>query len=337
MTIIDNKTRYAGKTQGFKGLVGDIGGTNARFAVAERGTQGYSLSHFKSFGTEDYPDLYAVIADYFDEIGGKPDLDFAVCAVAGPVVEGRIRFTNLDWVVTEAELQSRTGARKARLLNDYAALAYALPHLTAEDCETVGTVRTGRGHVHAVMGAGTGFGASVLVGGPYGPYCVSTEPGHASWAPVNDFEVEINKFLRKKHGRATIEMLLSGPGLVNLYQAITTVRGEPTLNLSPAEITHLEGEDAQGSRYTVEVFLDILASVAGDLALYQGATSGVFIAGGIVPRLIPHLDAGRFRARFEAKAPMTALVESIPSHIITHKCAALVGAANALTAEEITA
>jgi len=337
MTVIDNQATFSGTSQGFSGLVGDIGGTNARFAIAERKGNIYGLSHIKAFETGDYPDLYTVIADYFSDIGGKPSLDFAACAIAGPVVDGAIKFTNLDWLVTETELKARTGARKARLLNDYAALAFSLPHLTETDCKTIGPVTRGKGHVHAVMGAGTGFGASVLVGGAFGPYCLSTESGHASWAPVNDFEVEIHKILRKQYGRVTIEMLLSGPGLVNLYQAITTARGEPTLNLTPAEITHLEGEDAQGSRYTVEVFLDILASVAGDLALYQGATSGIFIAGGIAPRLIPHIDEARFRARLEAKAPMTALVETIPSRIITHPYAALVGAANALTEAEITA
>jgi glucokinase len=335
--LFDNQTTFSASSQVFRGLVGDIGGTNARFAIAERGGGQTKLTEFKSFHTDGYKDLYAVIDDYFGGLSGRPDLDFSVIAVAGPVNDGAIKFTNLDWLVTETELAHHTSARKVRLINDYAGLAYALPHLQDEDTRRIGPLREGKGNVHAVMGAGTGFGASVLVGGPYGPYCLSTESGHASWAPVNDFERELHRFLSKKHGRVTIEMVLSGPGLVNLYKAVTNVRGEPTLELTPAQITHLDGPDAQGSRYTVETFLDILASVAGDLSLCHGATAGLFIAGGIAPKLAKYIDEARFRARMEAKVPLVSYVEAIPSRIITHECAALIGAANALTDAEIIA
>ncbi len=320
-----------------RGLVGDIGGTNARFAIAERIDGQTRLGNFKSLECADYKDCYDALRGYFADIGGRPELDFAVVAVAGPVKDGAIKFTNLDWTMREDLLGQTTAGRHARLINDYAALAYALPHLSFEDTKTIGPVTRGFGNVHAVMGAGTGFGASVLVGGRYGPYCLSTESGHASFAPVNDYEVEIHRFLRRRHGRVTVEMLLSGPGLVNLYQAIAAIRGEQALDLTPAQITHLEGDDAQGCRYTVEAFLDILASVCGDLALCHGAVSGMFIAGGIAPRLIKSIDEVRFRARMEAKAPLAHMVAAIPSRIIIHPYAALIGAANALTEAEIVA
>jgi len=320
-----------------RGLVGDIGGTNARFAIAERREGKTSLTNFKSLETAEHKDVYKALAAYFDMIGGKPELDYACVAVAGPVKNGHIKFTNLDWEVEEGLLAKATGARRARLINDYAGLAFALPHLEEGDTKCIGPVKQGFGDVHAVMGAGTGFGASVLVGGEFGPYCLSTESGHISFAPVNDYESEILRFLRKKHGRVTVEMLLSGPGLVNLYQAISSIRGELAEDLTPAQITHLEGEDATGSRYTVEAFLDIMASVCGDLALAHGATSGMFIAGGIAPRLIKHIDELRFRARMEAKAPLAGMVAGIPSRIIIHPYAALLGSANALTDVQITA
>ncbi|MGZ3297640.1 MAG: glucokinase [Asticcacaulis sp.] len=320
-----------------RGLVGDIGGTNARFAIAERKAGKTVLSSFKSLECADYADVYAALDGYFAMIGQKPDFDYSVVAVAGPVKNGAIKFTNLDWEVREDLLAKSTAARRARLINDYAALAFALPHLSHDDTKTIGPVREGFGDVHAVMGAGTGFGASVLVGGEFGPYCLSTESGHMSFAPVNDYENEIQRFLRKKFGRVTIEMVLSGPGLVNLYQAISSIRGEPAEELTPAQITHLDGPDATGSRYTVEAFLDILASVCGDLALCHGAISGMFIAGGVAPRLIKHIDETRFRARMEAKAPMTAMVAAIPSRIIIHPYAALLGSANALTDQQILA
>ena len=320
-----------------RGLVGDIGGTNARFAIAERKDGKTRLAHFKSLETADHADFYAALTAYFELVGEKPGFDYACVAVAGPVKDGAIKFTNLDWEVREDRLAQVAGAKTAKLINDYAALAYCLPHLSDSDTKTIGPVRTGFGDVHAVMGAGTGFGASVLVGGPYGPYCLSTESGHISFAPVNDYETEMLRFLRRKHGRVTVEMMLSGPGLVNLYQAIASIRGEVAEDLTPAQITHLEGDDAQGCRYTVEAFLDIMASVCGDLALAHGATSGMFIAGGIAPRLIKHIDELRFRARMEAKAPMAGLVASIPSSIIIHPYAALLGSANALTDHQILA
>lgn len=320
-----------------RGVVGDIGGTNARFAIAERSNGKTSLAHFKSLECSDYKDVYDALSNYFVMVGEKPDFDYACVAVAGPVKDGAIKFTNLDWLVREDLLAQTAKARRARLINDYAALAFCLPHLAQEDTKTIGAVKTGFGDVHAVMGAGTGFGASVLVGGEFGPYCLSTESGHISFAPVNDYETEILRFLRKKYGRVTVEMLLSGPGLVNLYQAISSIRGEPAHDLNPAQITHIDGEDATGSRYTVEAFLDIMASVCGDLALAHGATAGMFIAGGVAPRLIKHIDELRFRARMEAKAPMVAMVSAIPSRIIMHPYAALLGSANALTDAQITA
>lgn len=326
-----------GSERVLRGLVGDIGGTNARFAIAERRDGKTSLRDFKTLECSDYTDVYDALTNYFAMTGGRPELDYTCIAVAGPVKNGRIKFTNLDWEVAEDQLLVTTAARRARLINDYAALAYCLPHLAPEDTKPIGSVAAGFGNVHAVMGAGTGFGASVLVGGDYGPYCLSTESGHASFAPVNDYEVEIHRFLRKKHGRVTIEMMLSGPGLVNIYQAIASIRGEVAQDLTPAQITQIDGDDAQGCRYTVEAFLDVMASVCGDLALCHGATSGMFIAGGIAPRLIKHIDELRFRARMEAKAPLAHMVAAIPSRIIMHPYAALLGSANALTDAEITA
>src|SRR6185312_1527756 len=230
-----------------RGLVGDIGGTNARFAVAERREGKTTLSHFKSLECAEYKDVYDALRGYFAMTGETARFDYSVVAVAGPVKDGRIKFTNLEWEVREDLLAQTTGARHARLINDYAGLAYALPHLTHDDTRTLGPVLEGSGDVHAVMGAGTGFGASVLVGGEFGPYCLSTESGHISFAPVNDYESEIAHFLRRKYGRVTVEMVLSGPGLVNLYQAISSVRGEKAESLTPAQITHLDGPDATGS------------------------------------------------------------------------------------------
>ncbi|MEI9904575.1 MAG: glucokinase, partial [Asticcacaulis sp.] len=262
-----------------------------------------------------------------------PRLDFAILAVAGPVREGEIRFTNLDWVVRESALRHKTGAPVVKLINDYAALAYGLPHLGPADTFTIGGANQGYGDVYAVMGAGTGFGASVLIDSPAGAVCLSTESGHVAFSPVGDLELAVDAAMRRRFGRVTVEHILSGNGLVNLYEAICEVRGETPRALSAAEITDVEGE--AGCLDTVMTFWDIMAGVAGDFVLSHGATSGVFIAGGIAPKVMKHLDAARFRARMENKPPMSAMVQGVPSRIITHAYPALIGAANALSQQEM--
>ena len=316
------------------GLVGDVGGTNARFAIARVYGDETELEHCHSLACSRFDDFYAALDAYFEKIGEPPRLDFAILAVAGPVREGEIRFTNLDWVVRESALRHKTGATVVKLINDYAALAYGLPHLRPADSFNIGEVTRGYGDVYAVMGAGTGFGASVLVDSPNGAVCLSTESGHVAFSPVGDFELAVDGALRRKFGRVTVEHILSGNGLVNLYQAICEVRGEEARNLTAAEITDVGGE-AGGCHDTVMTFWDILAGVAGDFVLSHGATAGIFIAGGIAPKLMKHLDAARFRARMEDKPPMSAMVKGVPCRIITHAFPALLGAANALSQQEM--
>lgn len=316
-------------------LVGDIGGTNARFAIGIRTPAGTELTHIHALECSGFASVYDAISAYFDKVGSRPSLDYCVLAMAGPVKDGAIKLTNLPWYVTETELAKQTGAKVARLINDYAGLAFALPHLKDEDTIQLGPLSQGSGNVYAVMGAGTGFGASVLVGGEFGGYCLSTESGHATFAPTNEFETDIARHIRKKFGRVTIEHILSGPGLMNLYEAIATMRGDPIQKLTPAQITNLEGEDTQGCRHTVDAFIDILSSTCGDLALCHGATAGMFIAGGVTPRLVKYIDQKRFRSRMEAKAPMRDMVAGIPSRIITHPYAAILGSAHAVTAAQV--
>jgi glucokinase len=335
---VSNKSARLRAGQGedsFIGLVGDIGGTNARFAIAYRRGYEARLEHNQTIDCAGFSDLYQAVEVYFSGLPERPHLDFVALAMAGPVKNGAITLTNLPWTVTEAELRSKTGAKVARLMNDYAGLAFSLPHLTSEDTRLIGPLQKGTGEVYAVMGAGTGFGAAVLVGGAFGPYCLSTESGHATYAPVDDFGTSIHAYLRKRFGRVSVESLLSGPGLLNLYQAVCHIHDQKALDLTPAQITSLNGSDDFWCKRTLEAFIDILADVTGDIALYHGATAGVFVAGGITPRLIDHINPERFRSRMEAKAPMRAMVAAIPSKVIIHPHAAMIGAAHALSTAEI--
>lgn len=317
------------------GLVGDVGGTNARISLCERAPQDQDglMRLIKTEGLEcsKYESIYTAINVYFEHIGERPELDFCAFAMAGPVKEGSIKLTNLPWTVTEDELKVQTGARATKLMNDYEGLAYSLPHLNPDDVHVIGTPARGAGDVYAVMGPGTGFGASVLVGAKKNPHCLSTESGHATFAPVDDIEADIHRVLRKKFGRVSIEHLLSGPGLVNIYHALCTLRNIAPLALNPSDVTSGASGHKDICDKATEVFIDILAEVCGDIGLYHGATAGVFIAGGITPRLMERINPQRFRARMEAKGPMTGYVSNIPVKVIIHKFAALIGAAHAIS------
>jgi glucokinase len=310
-------------------LVGDIGGTNARFALAEPSNGRPRLSSFRSLLCQDYPSLEAAIAAYFAEQPSEPRPATAVVAVAGPVVDGALNFTNLGWRVSEGELAARFGFRAATLINDYAALALAAPALDDEDVHYIGPKLAGRPGTIAMIGAGTGFGASALVRDGRAESVLTTEGGHIAYAPTDALEAEIWRLLSLKFGRVSVERVLSGPGLTNLHSAMLELEGRKSDGETPDAISRLAEEGDALARRTVELFCDILGSVAGDFALAYGAQGGVCIAGGVAPRLLSYLDNSDFRRRFEAKGRFEGYLRAIPSMIVTQPYAALLGAGRA--------
>ncbi len=311
-------------------LVGDIGGTNARFALVELEDGASRLHTPKSYRCQDYPSLQAAIEAYLATLDSalKPG---AVCvAVAGPVTDGVAAFTNLPWTVSEADLR-QAGFKRARVINDYEALAFGAPALTENDVHPIGKVAApAPGHTMAVMGAGTGFGVSSLCRRQDGEVVAAGEGGHISFAPVDELEVEVLRRLAVRFGRVSIERILSGPGLLNLYQALADISDREPTCTSPADVTAsaLAGDDL--ARHAVDRFCAIFGAVAGDFALSYGAKGGVFLAGGIAPQLIEALDGGAFRRAFEAKGRLQPYLASIPTYVVTHPYLALVGAARAL-------
>jgi glucokinase len=312
----------------YSGLVGDVGGTNARFALIDGEGR---VRNLHIYPAANYPALSDIIADYLHRTVGHKRPPRAVIAVAGPVLDGEIEFTNLDWVVSEGELLAQFEFEAVRLINDFAAQALACPMLTGESLRPLGPkLRGGADCPMVVLGAGTGFGVAGLARSERGDMAVSTEGGHAAFAPSDDVEVEVWNRLRAVHGRVSIERVLSGRGLFDLYGALAGLRQlEPVLTDEKAVFEAATKGDPLANE-TLDRFCGILGSVAGDLALSFGARGGVFISGGIAPRMGDRLASGAFRARFEDKGRLKPYVEQIPTSLVLHPYPALIGAAREL-------
>ena len=317
-------------------LIGDIGGTNARFALGGPGAAGPTVQEPRSLLCADFPTVEDAIGHYLSGLG-VPVPTAAVLAIAGPVDNRAVSATNGAWRLSEAGLQAY-GFKAVRLLNDYAALGLAIDQLNGpHDLIPIGpSLPPRRDETIAVLGAGTGFGVSAVTRGQGGQAVIATEGGHVAFAPTDEVEIEVLRVLSKRFGRVSIERVLSGPGLVNLYQALGAIAGTPTDALHPADVVERarSGADAL-CRQAVQRFCRIYGDVAGDFALAFGARGGVFVGGGVALSMTAELREGGFRERFEAKARFQAYVAAIPTLIIADSFAALRGAAS--VAAELTA
>ncbi|CAN7490687.1 glucokinase [Phenylobacterium sp. LjRoot219] len=315
----------------FEGLVGDVGGTNARFALVD--SQGH-IRHPRSFPARDYASLADVMGEYLEQTAGKRRPARAVIAVAGPVVDGEIEFTNLEWQISEGDLLAHFEFEAVKLINDFAAQALACSQLEPDDLRPLGPELRGAHGPMVVLGAGTGFGVAGLARGERGDIAIPTEGGHAGFAPSDEVETEVWRRLKALYGRVSIERLLSGPGLFDLYRALADIDG---VNADiPDDKAVIEACHAGEPRAvaTVDRFCAILGSVAGDLALSFGARGGIFVSGGLAPRFADRLAASQFRARFEDKGRLSDYVAQIPTSLVLHPYPAIVGASRELALME---
>jgi glucokinase len=247
------------------------------------------------------------------------------------VLDGEIEFTNLDWQISEGDLLAHFEFEAVKLINDFAAQALACPRLHPEELRAIGPkMRGGADCPLVVLGAGTGFGVAGLARADRGDVAIATEGGHAAFAPTDELEVEVWRRLTARHGRASIERLLSGPGLYELYTAMAAIEGKDAPLTDERAVTVAGNSGDALASAALDRFCDILGSVAGDLALSFGARGGVFISGGIAPRLADRLDAGGFRARFEDKGRLAPYLREIPTSLVLHPYPAIVGAAREL-------
>lgn len=305
-------------------LIADLGGTNARFALFD----GEKIGPIVRLAVADHASLPAAIASFLAAEAPAQPPSRAVLAIAGPVEDGHAVFTNADWIADAQELGRAFGFSQVRLINDFAAQAWALPHLDDADLCPLGGEAPVPGAPMVVLGPGTGLGVAALVPTPAGGIVVSTEGGHVTLPGTSARDDAIIGVLRGKLGHVSAESVLSGPGLVHLYEAIATLDGAPFAPRTSAEIT---AAGLRGAcplcRKTLDAFCEMLGTVAGDLALSFGARGGVFIAGGVAPRILGYLKGSAFRERFEAKGRFRSYLEPIPVHVVLHADPAFVGLA----------
>jgi glucokinase len=305
-------------------LVADIGGTNARFALVL--SPGAEPERVQVFACADFPGLAAAAAQYLTQQGGVSP-SAACVAVAGPVTGDRFKLTNSHWDFSVEETRVSLGLDALYLVNDFTALARSLPRLRAEDVRKIGGGEPVAGAALAVVGPGTGLGVGGLlpVGRRWVP--VSGEGGHVDLSPVTGREMRLVSALIGDQGAATGECVLSGGGLERAYRLLTGFDGQQR-SLSAAEITEagLNRSDPH-ARETLTLFCGLLGGLAGNIALTFGARGGVYIGGGIPPRIADFLALSQFRPRFENKYRMAAYAAAIPTYLILAATPALAGAA----------
>ncbi|MBN8776201.1 glucokinase [Thiomonas arsenitoxydans] len=308
-------------------LVGDIGGTNARFALQT--AQG--LSDIRVLPTADYARFADALLAYLAATGATAVRHVAI-GIANPVYGDQIRMTNHHWAFSIAQTRAELGLETFLVLNDFAVLARALPELPAAELVQVGGGSAVPGAPLALLGAGTGLGVSGLIPDGQGGWTpLAGEGGHVSFAPFDEREVAIWRLAHARFGHVSAERLLSGAGMAFLHQALGQIAGQTPPERSAAEITRLAlgGSDAL-CHDTVTLFCTLLGTVAADLAITLGARGGVYIGGGIVPRLGDFFRHCPFRQRFEDKGRTSPYLRDIPVWVIHSPWPALLGAAAAL-------
>lgn len=301
-------------------LIADLGGTNLRFAL----TDGETVREETSLEGDRFTTLEDAISAYLGGVDSPARPERAIFAVAGPPDPQTITFTNRAWSVSVADLRARFALQQLAVLNDFAAVAYALPHLATSDYRSLGVERAARSGPMVVLGPGTGLGVGLVVPDTAGIRVVPGEGGHATLPAQSDREDRVIGYLRGLHGHVSAERALSGAGLADLHDALRAIEDKPGRRLDAAAITAGAADDPV-CREAIDLFTDFLATVAGDLALTAGASGGVFVAGGIVPKLGSLFHGDRFRRRFTAKGRLAGYLDPIPTRLITHPEPALLG------------
>jgi glucokinase len=318
-------------------LIADVGATNARFALL--GATG-EIERVRVLACADYPSIGNAIEAYLGQEqaltpSGTQRPRAAALAIAGPVTGERVALTNHPWSFAIGELRRRLSVDRLLVVNDFTAVAAAITHLKSNDSNAVGGGSAVAAAPIGVIGPGSGLGVGGLI--PMGDrwFALSGEGGHATMAPATARESIVLDHMRPRFDHVSAERLLSGSGLVNLYNTLAQIDGVPAASYSPAQIADPQiGEQEPHCREAVEMFCAMLGTIASNLALTLGARGGVYIAGGIVPKLGPRFAASAFRDRFEDKGRMRPFLTAIPTYVITHPFPAFLGLV-ALLSEKI--
>ncbi len=314
-------------------LLADIGGTNARFALE---VAPGDIAAMQTLACADYPRFEDAAAAYLAGVGAGAR--HAVIAIANPVRGDAIRMTNHDWAFSIAAARRELGLATLLAVNDFSALAMALPALGPDDVFKIGGGQARAGGAIGLVGAGTGLGVSGLLPAAGQWVALESEGGHVAFSPLDAREVAVLQYCWRRYDHVSAERMVSGPGIALIREALAASRGLPLdLSLSTAAIVEraLSGADAL-CRETLDCFSGMLGTVAANLAVTLGATGGIYIGGGVVPRLGDYFAGSPFRARFERKGRFSGFTAQIPTMLITKPYPALAGAA-ALLARHLAA
>lgn len=308
-------------------LVADVGGTNTRLAVYHRASN--SLDSVAQYTNRDYKSLAAIIEDWRSKLA-TPMPTQACIAIAAPPFPGEVAMVNIDWSFSPEALAAQFDFKQFRCLNDFEANAFALPHLKPADLNVLQARGANSRGAVCVIGPGTGLGGATLRFSDGKPEAIAAEPGFIGLSPESDMEIALFQHLLADYGRIYAELLLSGDGLVRLYRGIAELEGAQVLPLKPADVSTLalRAEDP-GCLRALNTFCALLGAACGDFALANGGYGGVFIAGGIVPRIAEFLHRSPFLSRFHNKGPAAKYMHAMPVSIITHSNPGLIGAAHA--------
>lgn len=308
-------------------LVADVGGTTARFSVVSGREQDYyRLDQYREFHTGDYPSFDVCLQAYLESLTGARPRSACV-ALAGPVLGDEVQMTNAAWGFSQLRIREQFGFEAFAALNDFAALAYAIPHLPATDLVTILEGESRPGAPKAVIGPGTGLGVAALTRVQQQWLAVPGEGGFMAYAAQTPREMAVASVLQQR-GYLYNEALISGPGLVTLFNTLAELDRAPRRANSALEVATWAWEEGEPLALEAwEIFFQSLGSIAGDAALLYTAKGGVYLGGGILPRYVNELRNSGFGLRFKAKGLQSRFVEAIPVYLIVHPCPALIGAA----------
>jgi glucokinase len=315
-------------------LVADIGGTNARLGWVDASDH-TRVQHVRTLPVAGHATPQAALRSYLDELAGQLGASFRpprwmALAVATAITGDEVAFTNSPWRFSRTQLQSDFALQGLLVLNDFEALALSLPRLAPAQLHPRSMAMGAQGTL-AVIGPGTGLGVGGVVPSPAGWVALPGEGGHVTLPAYDALEAEVIAAVRRTHAHVSAERLLAGPGLPLLHQALAQVKGQAAAPLTPAELVErgLARSDALCDQ-TLDLFCNFLGGLAGNLALTLGARGGVYIGGGVVPRLGERFFDSGFRERFEAKGRFAPYLQAVPTAVITDTLVALQGAALAI-------
>ena len=306
-------------------LVGDVGATNVRFGLVSPERE---LLQTRTRAVADHLTIADAVTTFLGERGSLPMPRQGAIAIASAITGDQVAMTNHPWSFSISALKSQLGFHRLEEINDFTALALALPHLEPEHRLQVGDGTPVGDAPLGVLGPGTGLGVSGLIPTGAGWIPLAGEGGHATMAPATDRESAVLDRMRRHFDHVSAERVLSGPGLVNLYNTLSAIEGAPSCGYTAAEITdHAIHATDQRCVECVAMFCALLGTIAGNLALTLGARGGVYIAGGIVPRFGAHFPGARFRTRFEGKGRLSTYLVKIPTFVMLHPYPSFVGLA----------